>query len=88
PPPPPPPPTTAIRILGQPSSAGGVVMTDSLVRVGTRSQPGLYRGRILSLSGGELTARLTSGSRHARLDASLQINGAAVGGSTTMSPTA
>ncbi|MCA1683201.1 MAG: ferric reductase-like transmembrane domain-containing protein [Actinobacteria bacterium] len=79
--------STAIRIVGQPSSAGGVLMTDSLVRVGTRSQPGLYRGRILSLSGGNLIARLTSGGHHARLDASLQINGATVGGTTTMSLT-
>jgi sulfoxide reductase heme-binding subunit YedZ len=74
----------SLRIVGQPDPTGGVTMTSSLVRLGTTSHPGLYTGRIVGLSGGNVTATLTRGTRRVRLDAVLQINGAAVTGSTTV----
>jgi hypothetical protein len=78
----------AIRIVGQPSPGGGVAMTGSLVRLGTAARPGVYRGRIVGLSGGNVTAALSDGTHQARLDAVLRIVGAAVDGSTTVSPAA
>jgi hypothetical protein len=78
----------AIRIVGQPSVDGGVAMTDSLVRVGTSRHPAVYRGRIVGLAGGNVTASLSDGRHQARLNAVLNINGAAVDGRTTLRPAA
>jgi hypothetical protein len=78
----------AIRIVGQPSPGGGVAMTGSLVRLGTAARPAVYRGQIVGLSGGNLTAALSDGTHRVRLDAVLRIEGTAVDGSTTVSPAA
>ena len=77
-----------LRIVGAPTSTGGVAMTSSLVRLGTATDPSLYSGRIVSLAGGNLTAALSRGSRHLRLDAALRITGPAVAGQTTVSSAA
>ncbi len=47
-----------VRILGQPVPGGGVEMTDSRVTLGPSSNPVEYRGRVTSLEGTSLSARV------------------------------
>ena len=48
----------SVTIAGEPLSTGGLRMTSSSVRLGTPERPGLYGGRVVSLTGNELVARL------------------------------
>ena len=64
-----------IRIVGQPLSGGGVTMQDSHVTLGPLSDPGLYAGRVISLSGSEVVATLArSDGRALQLRARLNID--------------
>jgi len=60
-----------LRIEGQPSQGGGVAMTSSAVTLGTRANPALYRGRIVSLQGTSIGAVATRGDGHSL---TLQLN--------------
>jgi sulfoxide reductase heme-binding subunit YedZ len=55
-----PPVRVALRLSGRPLSGGGLEMSSSSVALGPRGQPGLYRGRVVALSGNRVVARLTS----------------------------
>jgi hypothetical protein len=83
--------TLHIAIEGVPLDGGGVNMTASDVRLGTGSDPGLYRGSVTALSGNSVTARLV-GPQGARLSlvANLDINPGtgAVSGQVNVAPAA
>jgi DMSO/TMAO reductase YedYZ heme-binding membrane subunit len=51
-----------VTIAGTPLDNGGVSMTSSQVSLGPANQPELYRGRITSLEGTRLNARVSNGS--------------------------
>ncbi len=64
-----------VRIIGQPVEGGGVSMQQSRVTLGSTADPGAYTGRIDSLAGQQMTARLTGrDGRAVALRASFQIN--------------
>jgi sulfoxide reductase heme-binding subunit YedZ len=77
-----------IRIDGQPLGGGGVSMTASSVTLGTGSNPTLYQGRITSLEGTNIAARLRGPQGRFSLTAQLQIDpqSGAVSGVLAASP--
>jgi hypothetical protein len=81
--------TLDIRIIGQPLEGGGVQMTRSRVTLGSSADPAQYSGRITSLRGTDVAARLrnSSGSVVA-LAARLQLDpsGGSIGGTVRVSP--
>jgi hypothetical protein len=63
-----------VRIAGRPLADGGLQMSSSAVSLGTAAQPDLYAGRIVSLSGAQLLARLhRPGARPVSLQLALQL---------------
>jgi sulfoxide reductase heme-binding subunit YedZ len=63
-----------VQIQGQPLGDGGVAMQASRVTLGPRSEPSLYRGRLIQLRGTRLVASLSDGRGVVQLDASLSID--------------
>jgi hypothetical protein len=55
-------PSLDLQILGQAQAGGGVEMTSSSVSAGTATAPQLYTGRITSLVGTNIAARVASAS--------------------------
>jgi Ferric reductase like transmembrane component len=73
-----------VRLFGRPLPTGGLTMSSSSVALGPPARPDLYRGRVVSLSGNRVVARLTSRGRRAvllrmvlRVDASGAVAGSA-----------
>jgi len=63
-----------VRIDGRPVFGGGLAMTASAVSLGTSDQPDLYAGRIVSLQGADIVARLhRPGARPLTLRLALQL---------------
>jgi sulfoxide reductase heme-binding subunit YedZ len=56
-----------MRLFGRPLPTGGLTMSSSTVALGPPERPDLYRGRVVSLSGNRVVARLTSRGRRAVL---------------------
>jgi sulfoxide reductase heme-binding subunit YedZ len=74
-----------IVIIGQPSGGGGVEMTESVVTLGTPSDPSRYSGRIMSLEGTSIAARLRGpGGSEIQLNAQLRIDEGSGGASGTV----
>ena len=63
-----------IQIEGVPLGSGGVSMQASRVTLGTRSEPSLYRGRLIQLRGGRLLASLSDGKSVIQLNVNLSID--------------
>jgi DMSO/TMAO reductase YedYZ heme-binding membrane subunit len=66
--------TLEFQIEGQPLAGGGVAMQGSQVTLGPPSQPALYRGRLIQLSGTRLLASLSDGHGVVQLTAVLSID--------------
>jgi hypothetical protein len=49
-----------LRLFGRPLPGGGLEMSSSSVRLGPGGRPGLYRGRVVALSGNRVEARLAT----------------------------
>jgi hypothetical protein len=63
-----------VRIAGEPSSDGGVLMSRSAVTLGPSSRPGEFQGRVVSLQGSSLEALVGSAAGravHLRVDLAL-----------------
>ena len=78
-----------LRLFGRPLPGGGLEMASSSVSLGPSGQPRLYRGRVVSLSGNRVVARLSSsGARSVLLRLLLRIDaGGAVTGSASAQET-
>jgi hypothetical protein len=64
-----------ITLLGQPLENGGLQMSSSSVTLGTSSNPGQYRGHVTSLSGTDVSCRVSDGAGNLlNLSARLRIN--------------
>jgi sulfoxide reductase heme-binding subunit YedZ len=74
-----------LRLFGRPLAGGGLEMSSSSVGLGPSGRPGLYRGRVVALSGNRVVARLVSrGKRGVLLRVVLRIDaGGAVTGTAT-----
>lgn len=76
-----------VRIAGQPSGGGGVLMRRSAVSLGPRSAPGEFQGRVVSLSGSTLEALVGSSAGQAlRLRVDLVLSAASVSGTVSSRP--
>jgi Ferric reductase like transmembrane component len=76
-----------VRIAGQPSGGGGVLMSRSAVTLGPSSTPGEFKGRVVSLQGSSLEALVGSAAGRAlRLRVDLALSEAAVRGTVSARP--
>jgi sulfoxide reductase heme-binding subunit YedZ len=83
----PPPGALYIEIDGSPIPGGGVEgLTSSRVTLGSSPTSPIYQGRILSLNGGQLTAKVRGRGRELSLKVTLQIEGGRVSGALSASP--
>jgi hypothetical protein len=60
-------------LAGAPLENGGVSMTASGVAFAAAGSPSVYEGRIVSLQGNSISARVTAGSRTINLQIGLQL---------------
>jgi len=75
-----------LEIDGSPSAGGGVEgMTSSRVTLGPTTAKPVYQGRILSLNGGQLAAKVRGDGRELSLKITLQIAGRRVSGALSAS---
>lgn len=79
-----------IRIIGRPIAGGGVQMTRSSVTLGSSAHPAEYRGRVTTLDGSDVAARLRSSTGSSlQLYATLHVDpsGDTLSGTLRVSPT-